>query len=197
MTFTFEKKALPFQKKVGSPSPHARILTDEQQAYRVRAKKEAERYANAIEIDLWLCLCFATPEQLVEWKIEVGCGDPSERIWAPDVDWSPWKPGKLRRGFGQDKLLPARLPKPPKDVQTDSYEQDCFAYLESLRCALIDADFSVKIGWTAIESGIYIIVVFPSMDDKKKWVQTMGLSQFGAKYMDGHAVLEVMKRNKE
>jgi len=189
MTFNFENKKNQTQAKAVQPP-------SEYQAYRARAKAEAERYSNAIEIDMWLCMCFRTPAELADWQAEFGCGGQGERVWSLDVDWSPWRPEKPRRGFGQDNLSPKKLPTPPKDADSLSFEADCLTYLERVRQALLKADTCPTKSKYALETGIYTLIVFPSMQDKKSWVKQMGLAQFGSKYMDGTAVLDVLRRNK-
>ena len=188
MTFSFEKKAT-----VAKPA-----LDVKTQGYRDRAKAEAERYNNAIEIDLWLCMCFQTLDQLGAWQTEFGFGEPSDRYWVPDVDWEPWRPLKLRRGFSQDSLEPKVYPPAPPDTEdSGSLENDCFTWLETVRQSFLSIDEAAHedSDSCALQSGVYIVLVFPSMADKEDWVKKMNLSRFGKKYMDGTAVLDVLRRN--
>ena len=180
--------------KAGKPV----ALTADQAAYRERAKAEAARYAKAIEIDLWLCVCFCDEAGLVAWRTEFGFGAAGERVWALDVDWSRWRPDKPRRGFAQQRLEPKRL---PPDTwagleETDDMEADFRRELEAMRQALVKVSAHPKPDGAALASGIWFVLVFPAMGDKEAWVKQMGLAQFGKKYMDGDAVRRALERNK-
>ncbi|MCL1923711.1 MAG: hypothetical protein FWG15_07660 [Propionibacteriaceae bacterium] len=156
-----------------------------------RAKAEQKRFNTAIEADMWLCFAFSTQEEFGEWQAKFGPMDNHARIWAPDVDWSPWKPQKPLGEIGPDIIEQEELPEPPEEAVSDSFAEDCYTDLENIRLALMDADNNLREGHSAWESGIYILLVFPTMQDKEQWVDQMGLAQFGMKYMNGSAVLKV------
>lgn len=179
MAFSFEKKK---KKGVGSS------LDDKEMAKRI--KQEEARYKDAVDSEIWSCLCFKTEEDRDAFLAKTGL--PHRRFITGDELREATKdfvPDSKKRGFARQPKSMAKTPDPLAGVDySQSLEQTCIAEAMALKAAMMSVKRPDPCN-EATDSDIWICVVYPNRAESEKYLDDMNLRKHGDKYIDASAWL--------
>ncbi len=155
--------------------------------YRERAKREKERFDDAVSDEYWFCLCFSNTKELEKFRTRL---DLSEKKFIGAREFQ-----EAVKGFKPEKRLKtfaSKSPKYPKvDNPFDGYPDDPNFEKDSCLTArlLLEAMKSANDGYSGspIFSGIWICVVFGTQKQRDSFIADYNLGKrasFGNTYID-------------
>lgn len=156
-----------------------------------RIDREAARYKDAIDSEIWACICFLNEDELNQFMELTGATSRMVRADSLNMPEFPHKKGFAPVPTGE------KIPSPWENFEpTGNIEEDSRRELEILLEAMENVEPPKKLTVKNItDSDIWICVVADSQREKDIWLQDNGLYLYGDKYIDGSTWLKKLPKH--
>ena len=190
-----------------APAAPAEPVTDRQQGFRDRAKREEERFRLATDGEFWLAVCFRTPDLPARFAarygltLDEGRYLPGPALAAAIGDRRKLSPAQKvkqmlavraqRAGDLTADMAPTPGPDPLAGVpETGDLAVDSLAELRAILAAMTAPPNQAPAD--VLDSPHWLTAYWPSREAKEEFLTASGLDVLGDKYIDGHQAATIL-----